>query len=101
MVISTSPLVETYHSTNCCLYVRNTKSDTYRAMGVRELWLIDNDTKEVELSNRNPVRAFCQSLPSRLYSGSPTTYQIFLLTHMGRVSSLKWPKVAKIVQIGF
>ena len=30
-------------------YDRKTKSDTYRAMGIRELWLIDNDKKEVEV----------------------------------------------------
>ena len=30
-------------------YDRKTKSDTYRAMGVRELWLIDSDKKEVEV----------------------------------------------------
>ena len=30
-------------------YNRKTKSDTYRAMGVRELWLIDSDKKQVEV----------------------------------------------------
>ena len=30
-------------------YDRKTKSDTYHAMGVREMWLIDNETKEVEV----------------------------------------------------
>ncbi len=30
-------------------YDRRTKSDTYRAMGVREMWLLDNETKEVEV----------------------------------------------------
>jgi Uma2 family endonuclease len=30
-------------------YDRKTKSDTYRAMGVREMWLIDTDKKEVEV----------------------------------------------------
>src|SRR5262245_9552736 len=30
-------------------YDRKTKSDTYRAMGVREMWLIDNEKKEVEV----------------------------------------------------
>jgi len=30
-------------------YDRKTKSDTYRAMGIGELWLIDNETKEVEV----------------------------------------------------
>jgi Uma2 family endonuclease len=30
-------------------YDRKTKSDTYRAMGIREMWLIDNERKEVEV----------------------------------------------------
>ena len=30
-------------------YDRRTKSDTYRAMGVRELWLVDTEMKEVEV----------------------------------------------------
>jgi Uma2 family endonuclease len=31
------------------VYDRQTKADTYRAMGVRELWLIDPEAKEVEV----------------------------------------------------
>ncbi len=30
-------------------YDRKTKSDTYSAMGVREMWLVDLETKEVEV----------------------------------------------------
>ena len=30
-------------------YDRTTKSDTYRAMGVREMWLMDEESKEVEV----------------------------------------------------
>jgi Uma2 family endonuclease len=30
-------------------YDRKTKADTYRAMGVREMWLIDSEKKEVEV----------------------------------------------------
>jgi len=30
-------------------YDRRTKSDTYRAMGVRELWLVDTETKAVDV----------------------------------------------------
>ena len=30
-------------------YDRTTKSDTYRALGVREMWLMDEDSKEVEV----------------------------------------------------
>ena len=31
------------------LYDRRTKSDTYQAMGVRELWLVDTETKHIEV----------------------------------------------------
>jgi Uma2 family endonuclease len=31
------------------LYDRTTKSDTYRALGVREFWLVDSETKEIEV----------------------------------------------------
>jgi Uma2 family endonuclease len=31
------------------LYDRTTKSDTYQAMGVREMWLVDTDAKEIEV----------------------------------------------------
>jgi Uma2 family endonuclease len=30
-------------------YDRRTKSDTYRAMGVREMWLVDSEKKEIEV----------------------------------------------------
>jgi len=33
------------------LYDRRTKADTYRAMGVRELWLLDPKTREVEVGS--------------------------------------------------
>ena len=36
-------------SLSTALYDRRTKSDTYRAMGVREMWLVDTEKKEVEV----------------------------------------------------
>ena len=36
-------------SPKTAVYGRTTKSDTYAAMGVREMWLVDTDTKEVEV----------------------------------------------------
>ena len=36
-------------SPSTALYDRTTKSDTYRAMGVREMWLVDPDRKQVEV----------------------------------------------------
>ena len=38
-------------SPGTAVYDRTTKSDTYRAMGVREMWLVDPDTKEIEASS--------------------------------------------------
>src|SRR3990172_1722827 len=36
-------------SPSTAAYVRRTKSDTYRVMGVREMWIVDTETKEVEV----------------------------------------------------
>ena len=36
-------------SPSTALYDRRTKSDTYRAMGVRELWLVDTVAREIEV----------------------------------------------------
>jgi Uma2 family endonuclease len=36
-------------SPGSAVYDRKTKSDTYRAMGVREMWLADPETKEIEV----------------------------------------------------
>jgi Uma2 family endonuclease len=44
-------------------YDRKTKSDTYSAMGVREMWLIDTETKEVE------IRSFEASKTAAFKSG--------------------------------
>ncbi len=46
-------------------YDRKTKSDTYRAMGVREMWLVDAETKEVE------VRSF-EASGSAVYENGDT-----------------------------
>jgi Uma2 family endonuclease len=50
-------------SPSSALYDRRTKSDTYRAMGVREMWIIDTESKEVE------VRSF-EAGKSALYKTS-------------------------------
>ena len=36
-------------SPSTAVYDRKTKSDTYRAMGVREMWLVDTEKKEIEV----------------------------------------------------
>ena len=33
------------------MYVRKAKSDTYRAMGVREKWIVDPESKQIEVRN--------------------------------------------------
>jgi Uma2 family endonuclease len=38
------------------VYDRRTKSDTYRAMGVRELWLIDPEARQVEVRSFEATR---------------------------------------------
>jgi Uma2 family endonuclease len=38
-------------SRSIALYDRRTKSDTYRAVGVREMWLVDTEKREVEVQS--------------------------------------------------
>ena len=45
----TADLVIEVISPGSAVYDRNTKADTYGALGVRELWLIDGSTKTVEI----------------------------------------------------
>ena len=33
-------------------YDRTTKADTYLALGVRELWLVDSDSRTIEIRHR-------------------------------------------------
>ena len=43
-------------SPNTAVYDRTTKSDTYRAMGVREMWLVDTEKSEIEVRSFEPVK---------------------------------------------
>jgi Uma2 family endonuclease len=45
----TADLVVEIISPGSAIYDRNTKADTYAAMGVRELWLVDPENKLVEV----------------------------------------------------
>ncbi len=45
----TADLVVEVISPGSAVYVRNTKADTYGALGVRELWLIDETTQTLEV----------------------------------------------------
>jgi Uma2 family endonuclease len=50
-------------------YDRRTKSDTYRAMGVRELWLVDTETKEVDVRSFEAGKSRVYKLAETLRSG--------------------------------
>jgi Uma2 family endonuclease len=43
-------------SLGSAIYDRNTKADTYWALGVRELWLVDETARTVELRTRGAQR---------------------------------------------
>ena len=49
-------------------YDRKTKADTYRVMGVREMWLIDNDKKEVEVRSFESDKSATLKLADTLHS---------------------------------
>jgi Uma2 family endonuclease len=55
------------------VYARTTKSDTYRAMGVREMWLVDVEGKQIEVRNfekgRTAVFKAAQGLRSDILPG--------------------------------
>ena len=94
MVITTSPLVKTYlmyvsaalessmdprhwaHtdivveviSPSNANYDRKTKADTYRAMGVREMWLIENEKKEVDVRSFESDKSATFNLADTLHS---------------------------------
>jgi Uma2 family endonuclease len=55
------------------VYVRTTKSDTYRAMGVREMWIVDPESKQIEIRNfetgKTTIFGGTQSLRSDILPG--------------------------------
>ena len=55
-------------SPSTALYDRRTKSDTYRVMGVREVWLIDTEKKEVEVRSFEAGKTAIYSLTDVLRS---------------------------------
>ena len=60
-------------SPSTALYDRKTKSDTYRAMGVREMWLVDTEKREIEVrsfeAGKSAVFAINDSLRSEVLAG--------------------------------
>ena len=49
---ASADIVFEYFSKSSAVYDRTTKADTYLALGVQELWLIDSDGVTVEVRNR-------------------------------------------------
>ncbi|MGH9769757.1 MAG: Uma2 family endonuclease [Blastocatellia bacterium] len=52
----TADLVVEVISPGTAIYDRNTKADTYAALGVRELWLVDPENGTVEVRNLKSVK---------------------------------------------
>jgi Uma2 family endonuclease len=50
---TTADLVVEVISPGSAIYDRNTKADTYGALGVRELWLVDETAQTVEVRRQN------------------------------------------------
>ena len=55
-------------SPKTALYDRTTKSDTYRAMGVREMWLMDDESKEVEVRSFEVGKTAVYKITDTLHS---------------------------------
>ncbi|HEY6330377.1 MAG TPA: Uma2 family endonuclease [Blastocatellia bacterium] len=55
---NSADIVFEYKSKSTGIYDRTTKADTYLALGVPELWLLDSDTKTIEIRNAvKPTKA--------------------------------------------
>jgi Uma2 family endonuclease len=63
-------------SPTTALYDRMTKSDTYRAVGVRELWLVDPDRKEIEVRSFEAATTSIYKTPDVLRSAVLVEIQI-------------------------
>ncbi len=55
-------------SASTAYYDRKTKSDTYRAMGVREMWIVDTEAKEVEVRSFEAGKTVVNMSGNRLRS---------------------------------
>ncbi|PYV62450.1 MAG: hypothetical protein DMG97_40460 [Acidobacteria bacterium] len=52
---TTADLVIEVTSPGSSIYDRNTKADTYAALGVKEIWLVDEVAERVEIRNQTEV----------------------------------------------
>jgi Uma2 family endonuclease len=73
---TSSDIVFEVLSDSTAVYDRTTKADTYLALGIKELWLIDLENKTVEI--RNETREKMLSWHRRLYSDGETAESEFL-----------------------
>lgn len=48
---TTADIVFEYASKSTAVYDRTTKADTYLALGVRELWIVDSSSRTIEVRN--------------------------------------------------
>ena len=55
---ASADIVFEYLSQSTANYDRTTKADTYLALGVLELWLLDSDAKSIEIRNRADREGF-------------------------------------------
>ena len=55
-------------SPSTAAYVQKTKSDTYRFMSVREMWLVDTGTKEIEVRSFDAGKTAVFKLADTLHS---------------------------------
>ena len=63
-------------SASSAVYDRTTKSDTYRVMGVREMWLVDTETKEIEVRSFEAGKSAVYKLADVLRSEVLTKIEI-------------------------
>jgi Uma2 family endonuclease len=61
-------------SPGSAVYDRNTKADTYAALGVKELWLVDEHNKPIEVRVLSENRLH----PGKVASGKERIYSIVL-----------------------
>ena len=54
---TSADIVFEYASKSTAIYDRTTKADTYLALGVRELWIIDSSTKTIEVRHATTTQS--------------------------------------------
>jgi len=68
-------------------YERTTKADTYLALGVPELWIVDPETRIIEIRNAAPTKPFL-TWKSRRYGRGESAHSLVLTGWQVAVDSL-------------